>query len=259
MKLFLRIFVSVLFLLPIVWLISAALLPVGSAFPTTLRLVPDGATLDNFRRVGEIVPIWTFTLNSLKIVVFAVPLTLITSSMAGFAISQLPKKRQRHWVTASLALLMIPSIALWSTRFFIYKQLGLNDSWLTLIIPALMGSSPFYVLMFYRAFRRLPRAYFDAAQLDGAGVLTTWGKIGLPLARNTVIGVTILSFLQYWGDFISPLLYLSSERDFTLPVALQLLAQMSRSDWPLLMAAATLTMIIPVILFIFMVGLLRRA
>ncbi|MCA9976279.1 MAG: carbohydrate ABC transporter permease, partial [Anaerolineales bacterium] len=107
-----------------------------------------------------------------------------------------------------------------------------------------------YVLMFYRAFRRVPTAIYDAARLDGAGVLQSWGSVALPIARPTAIGVGLLSFIFYWGDFISPLLYLSSERQYTLPIALQLLQQLGRSDWPLLMAAAVMATAVPVILFL---------
>lgn len=145
---------------------------------------------------------------------------------------------------------MVPGVSLWSTRFIIYRQLGWYDSIWALIAPALMGTSPFFVLMFYRAFRRIPAAIYDSARIDGAGVLRTWSSVALPVARPTVVAVAILSFVLYWGDFISPLLYLSSEQRYTLPIALQLLQQLNRSDWPLLLAAAVLTMAIPVLLFI---------
>jgi multiple sugar transport system permease protein len=113
-----------------------------------------------------------------------------------------------------------------------------------------MGTSPFFILMFYRAFRRVPGAIYDSARIDGAGVIRTWGLVALPIARPTVIGVALLSFVLYWGDFASPLLYLNNESGYTLPVGLQFLQQMNRSDWPLLMAAAVLTMLIPVLLFL---------
>jgi multiple sugar transport system permease protein len=141
-------------------------------------------------------------------------------------------------------------MALWSSRFIIFRQLGWLDSIWALIAPAWMGTSPFFILMFYRAFRRVPAGIYDAARIDGAGVLRTWSQVALPIARPTAVGVALLSFVFYWGDFISPFLYLRSESRYTLPVALQLLQQMNRSDWPLLMAAAVLTALFPVLLFL---------
>jgi len=145
---------------------------------------------------------------------------------------------------------MVPGVALWSTRFLIFKILGWYNTIWALIAPAWMGTSPFYVLMFYRAFRRIPREMYESARLDGAGVLQTWRRIALPIARPTTIGVALLSFIFYWGDFISPLLYLRSEKYYTLPVGLQLLQQMGYSDWPLLMAAAVIATAVPLVLFL---------
>jgi multiple sugar transport system permease protein len=221
--------------------------------------VPEAATLENFARIWSAAPMARFTLNSLLVVALAVPLTLLTGSWAGLAMARLPRRSQRLWVVISLAVLMVPGIALWSTRFLIFRQLGWLDSVLALIAPAIMGTSPFYVLMFYRAFRRIPTAIYDAARLDGAGVLGLWWQVALPMARPTLIGVGLLSFIVYWGDFISPLLYLQTERRYTLPVALQLLQQLSPSDWGLLMAAAVWATAVPVLLFVFFQPLLVRS
>jgi multiple sugar transport system permease protein len=241
---------AALFLLPFIWMLSAALHPVGAPLPSSLRLLTSAPTARNFLRVWNLVPLGRFTLNSLQVVLLAVPLTVISSSWAGMGMARLPQAGQRRWVIISLAVLMVPGIALWSTRFLIYRQLGWLDSIWALIAPAWMGTSPFYVLMFYRAFRRIPSAMYDAARIDGAGVLQTWAWVILPVARPTAIGVALLSFVIYWGDFISPLLYLQSENHYTLPIALRLLEQMSRSDWPLLMAAVVWSALLPIALFL---------
>lgn len=249
-RLLLRLLAALLFLLPVVWMLAASLHPRGVPLPQTLRLLPEQVTLANYGRIWQLVPLTRFALNSLLVVATAVPLTLLISSWAGYAMALLPRPSQRRLLLLSLALLMVPSIALWSTRFFVYKALGWTDSLLALIAPAWMGTSPFYVLMFYRAFRRIPAALYDAARLDGAGVLQTWRLVALPLARPTAVGVALLSTIFYWGDFLSPLLYLSSERRYTLPIALQILQQMDRSDWPLLMAAGVVATAVPVVLFL---------
>jgi multiple sugar transport system permease protein len=248
----LRLAVVLLFLLPLLWMTAAALLPPGRPLPQTLRLYPADPTLENFARIWALVPLGRFTLNSLAITAIAVPLTVITGSWAGLAIAQLPRRSQRRWVVLSLAVLMVPGIALWSTRFLIYRQLGWLDSIWALIAPAWMGTSPFYVLMFYRAFRRIPTAIYDVARLDGADALTLWRRVALPMARPTALGVALLSFVAYWGDYLSPLLYISREELYTLPIALQSLQQMNRSDWPLLMAAAVWATAVPVLLFLLM-------
>jgi len=245
----LRFAVAVIFLLPLLWMVTAALTPPGVPLPTSLRLLPERPTLENFRRVWELVPLGRSTLNSLLVAALGVPLSVVTASWAGLSMARLPRPEQRRWVVISLAVLMVPGIALWSARFLIYRALGWYDSVWALVAPAWMGTSPFYVLIFYRAFRRIPGAIYDTARLDGVGVLQLWTRIALPMARPSVVGVALLAFVFYWGDFMSPLLYLNDPQKVTLPVALQLLEQLTRADWALLMAAAAWATLFPVLLF----------
>lgn len=245
-----RALVAFLFLLPLIWMASASLHRLGVLLPRSLQLLPPQPTLSNFDRVWELVPMGRYTLNSLLVVSIAVPLTLVTASWAGLAMARLSRPAQRRWVVISLAVLMVPGIALWSTRFLVYRALGWYDTVWALVAPAWMGTSPFFVLMFYRAFRRIPAAIYDSAVLDGADVLQLWSRVALPMARPTLLGVALLAFIFYWGDFVSPLLYLNSETRYTLPVALRLLEQLTRADWGLLMAAALWATAIPLALFL---------
>ena len=250
LALLLRIVVAIVFLLPLYWMAAASLHRLGVPLPTSLRLLPEQPTLANFPRVWSLLPIGRFTLNSVLVVMLGVPLTLVTASWAGLAMARLSRAAQRRWVVISLAVLMVPGIALWSTRFLVYRTLGWYDTVWALIAPAWMGTSPFFVLMFYRAFRRVPAAIYESAFLEGAGVLEMWARVAMPMARPTVLGVALLSFIFYWGDFVSPLLYLNSESNYTLPVALRLLEQMTRAEWGLLMAAALWATLIPLLLFL---------
>jgi multiple sugar transport system permease protein len=254
----LRFLAAFLFLLPLLWMVSASFYPSGEPLPTTLRLWPAQPTLSNYGRIFQLMPLGRYTLNSLLVIVLALPITLVVSSWAGLAMARLPRASQRRWIIISLAVLMVPGVALWSTRFLIYRQLGWYDSIWALVAPAWMGTSPFFVLMFYRAFRRIPAAIYDAAHLEGAGVLSTWWLVALPMARTTAIAVALLTFVFYWGDFISPLLYLRSGSLTTLPVALQTLQQLSRSDWSLMLAGAVWTMLIPVLLFLLLQPIFNR-
>ena len=249
-----RLILAAVFALPLLFMILAAFRPAGQ--PLASALWPNQTTLDNFRRLFAVLPVARYTLNSLLIVIPAVPLTVLISSWAGFAIARLPRPAQRRWVMVSLLALMVPGVALWSSRFLLYSRAGIGGTLWTLIIPALMGTSPFFVLMFYRAFRRIPAAIYDAARLDGAGVLAEWGRVALPIARPTAVAVAILAFILYWGDFISPLLYVGSADRYTLPVGLQLLEQLGRSDYPLLMAGALWATAAPLLLVLIAVAAL---
>lgn len=203
-------------------------------------------------------PILKYTLNSILVVALAVPTTIIIGSLVGFSISQLPHKSQGRWVIFLLFILMIPDIALWSSRFILYEAIGLYNTILALIAPSFIGTSPFYILIFYRAFRRIPYEAFASARLDGANMFSLWRLVALPMAKPTILGVGFLTLLVYWGDYISPLLYLQTEKRYTLAIALQLLQQMNPSAWSLLMAAAVFMTAFPFILFLFVLTRLPK-
>lgn len=244
----LRLALAAVFLLPLLWAALAALRPAGT--PLAAPLLATRPTLAAFPRLFAVLPVWRWTANSLAVAAVAVPLTLLTASWAGYAMARLPRPSQRRWVVLSLLMLMIPGVALWPARFLLYSRTGLHDTLWALIVPAFMGSSPFFVLMFYRAFRRIPPALYDAARLDGAGVLDTWGRVALPVARPTAAAVAVLAFILYWGDALSPLLYLSDTDRYTLPIGLQLLQQLGRADYPLLLAGALWAMAAPIALVV---------
>src|SRR5262249_54438341 len=131
-------------------------------------------------------------------------------------------------------------------RFALFTAVGLNDSLLALILPALMGTRPFFVLLFYWTFRRLPRELFEAARLDGATYAQLWRLVALPLARPTMAVVSVLAFTLYWSDYISALMFLRTESLYTYSLRLQMFTQQSATVQPLAMSA-TVIAILPVV------------
>lgn len=226
------------FLLPLLWVIAASLRTPGLPPTRTIEWLPEPLSLGNYLRVFELVPLAAQVGNSLVVAAVAVPTTLVVASWAGYAMAQLPDRWRGRLVIASLALLMIPASALFLTRYVLFTWMGLVDSLAALAIPAVMGSSPLFVLLFYWTFRRMPGEILDAAQLDGLGPFQTWARIAMPLAAPTTLTVAVLAFLFYWSDFVNPLLYLKSDELYTLPVGVRQLQQLDRSNWPLLMAGA---------------------
>ena len=208
--------------------------------------------MESYGSVFELLPFGRYLLNSLAVVALAVPLTIVTASLAGFAMALLERRARATLVVLSVMVLMVPVTALWLTRFLVVRWAGLSDSLLALVLPALAGSSPFFVLIYYWTFRRLSRDLFEMARLDGAGPFATWRRIGLPLARPASVAVAVLTFILYWSDFISPLLYLRSQDLYTLPLGLRQLQQLDRGDWPILMAGAVM-LTVPAVLFFLLV------
>jgi multiple sugar transport system permease protein len=244
--------VAALFLLPLLWMITAALREPGLPPPRSVEWLPTSPSPGNFEAVFELLPFGRYMLNSLAVVVLAVPLTILTSSMAGFSMALLERRSRAALVVLSVALLLVPVTALWLTRFLLFSWVGLTDSLLALVVPALAGSSPLFVLLFYWTFRRMSAEMFETAHLDGAGAVAVWRRIALPNARPTMVAVAVLTFILYWSDFISPLLYLRDQDLYTLPLGLRQLQQLDPTDWPLLMAGAVM-LTLPAVLFFLLV------
>jgi multiple sugar transport system permease protein len=242
----------VLFLLPLLWMVTAALREPGLPPARTVEWLPMSPRPDNFITLFDLLPFGRYLVNSLAVVALAVPLTIVTSSLAGFAMALLGRRSRTILVVLSVALLLVPVTALWLTRYLIIHWAGLTDSLLALVLPAFAGSSPLFVLLYHWTFRRATPEVFENARLDGAGPLTTWRRIALPLATPTTVAVAVLTFILYWSDFIGPLLYLRSQELYTLPLGLRQLQQLDPADWPLLMAGAVV-LTVPAIIFFLLV------
>jgi multiple sugar transport system permease protein len=227
-------------------MLTGSLRRAGLPPPRTAELVPDDPTLDNYRRAFELVDLARYTFNSALVVAIAVPLTLLFASWAGFAMARVPRRVAGWLVAASLVSLMVPITALLVPRFAIFSWLGLTDTYVPLVAPALIGMSPFYVLLFYWGFRRIPAELFEACRLEGLSPFTVWRRIGLPLVRPVTVAVAVLAAVFTWSNFLDPLIFLFSEDLFTLPLGLRSLAQVDRQDFPLLLAGAV-TATVPVV------------
>ena len=234
------------FLLPLAFMVSGSLRRAGLPPPRTPELIPDPVTLDGYARAFDLVDLPRYALNSLIVVAAAVPLTVLFASWAGFAMSQLSRRAAGILVAVSLVVLMVPLTALLVSRFALFTTLGLTNTFIPLIAPSLMGTSPFYVLLFYWSFRRLPGELFEAARLEGMGPLGVWRHVAMPLVRPVTVAVGVLAFVFTWGNFLDPLIYLFDQQRFTLPLGLRALAQLDRQNFPLLMAGSVVATV-PVI------------
>lgn len=238
--------IALLFVAPLYWVLTNSLRPVGLPPPRTLEWLPQPVAWSNYLAVFQLVPLGQQVRNSLFVSTIGALLTLVTASWAGFAMAQMPAGVRRWLVGLAIALLMIPSTAVWLPRYVLFTSLGVIDTYLALFAPALMGTKSLYALMFYWTFRRVPVELFESARLDGAGAFTIWQHIALPAALPTALAVLLLAFTHYWSDFVDPLLFLKSEERYTLAVGLRMLQQMDITNWSLLLAAVVV-MTAPVI------------
>ncbi|MFA5890669.1 MAG: carbohydrate ABC transporter permease [Actinomycetota bacterium] len=232
--------VSVAFLLPLAVAIAGSFRGEGLPPPRGIEILPATASLDGYRSAFSLVPLARALANSLAIAAIAVPLAVGIAALAGYAIARAGRRARGLGLGVQLGLLLVPVSALWLGRFAIFSGLGVTDTWIPLIAPALMGGSPLFVLLFWLAFRRIPSDIFDAALLEGASHARVWRRVAMPMVRSTTAAVGLLAFSLSWGNFIDPLLYLNSEHLYTAPLMLRSLEQLGPTNWPVVLAGATL-------------------
>ncbi|MDP8955382.1 MAG: carbohydrate ABC transporter permease [Actinomycetota bacterium] len=232
------ILMSAVFVLPLIYMVTGSLRKAGLPPPRTPEFLPSPLAFENYERAFELVDIPRYTLNSLFVAAVAVPLTIVFASWAGFAMSLLSRRTAGILVAISLVVLMIPITALLVPRFVMFRTVGLTNTYVPLILPSLMGTSPFYVLLFYWGFRRLPGELFDTARLEGMSPMAMWRRVAMPLVRPITVAVGVLAFVFTWSNFLDPLIYLFDQQKFTVPLGLRLLLQLDRQNYPLLLAGA---------------------
>jgi multiple sugar transport system permease protein len=230
--------VTVTFALPLLFMVTGSLREPQLPPPRTPQLVPDPLGLGSYDRAFDLVDLGRYALNSLLVAALVAPLSVLVASLAGFALLGLSGRVTRLVVVASVVALMIPATALIVPRFALFRALGVTDTYVPLVAPALLATSPLYVLLFAWAFRRLPADLYDACRLADMSPFSIWWRMAMPLVRPVTVGVGVLAFVISWGNFLDPLVYLYDPDLYTLPLGLRALAELDRTDYPVLLAGA---------------------
>lgn len=241
--------VGTLFIVPLIFMALGSLRPPGLPPPDGFEFLPESPTLGNFEIASRFVPIARQILNSSIVVAFAVPLSVLVASLTGFAIVRRADRFSKIVLGVVLVAWLIPTSLLWVPRFTLFKYVGLTDSLIPLIAPALIATSPFYVLLFALAYRRIDPQIFEAARLDGWSEFSIWRLVAFPLAKATALAVAVLAFVVHWSNFADPLIYLSDTDLFTLPLGLRSLQTLEPANFPILLAAACIASLPPIFAF----------
>jgi len=230
--------VTVVFALPLLFMFTGSLREPQLPPPRTPQLFPDPLGLGSYDRAFDLLDLARYALNSLLVAGLVAPLSVLVASLAGFALTGLSRRVTGLVLAASVVALMIPATALIVPRFALFRALGVTDTYVPLVAPALIATSPLYVLVFAWAFRRLPADLYDACRLAGMSPLATWWRMAMPLVRPVTVGIGVLAFVVSWGNFLDPLVYLYDPDLYTLPLGLRALAELDRTDYPVLLAGA---------------------
>ena len=232
-------------LLPMLWMLSASFMRAGEANMFPPRLLPAAPTLDHYRALFTRLNLGRYLLNSTLIAVAVTSISLLINSMAGYAFAKLRfRGRDRTFGLLTMGL-VIPVQVSMLPLFLLLREMGLINTYWGVIIPGL--ASIFGIFLIRQYTLSLPDDLLDAARIDGAGEFRIYWSIVLPVIRPILATLAIWTFLSTWNDFMWPLIVLSDDRMFTLPVALSNLSGERVQDTELMMAGSVLT-VLPVML-----------
>jgi multiple sugar transport system permease protein len=250
--------ISILFIIPLLWMISTSLKEASDL--VGIRWIPTRLAWENYVDAFSfgMWPQWTF--NTIVITFFSVVGQVFSSSLVAYAFARLRWRGRDTLFSLVLATMMLPSVVTMIPQFVVFAKLpafGFMGSkvwvntFLPLIVPAFTGSA-FYIFLLRQFMRGIPQDLTDAARLDGAGELRIWWSIILPMTKPALAVVAIFTFQGAWQDFMGPLLYLQSEKYYTLQLGLRQFEAAAGGSpaWHWLMAASLMVMLPVLVVFI---------
>jgi multiple sugar transport system permease protein len=236
---------ALLALAPLAWMVSASFMPAGEANSYPPRLLPSEPTLDHYRALFTRLDLARYLANSAFLSLVVTLLALAVNSMAGYAFAKFRFRGRDRLFRTLLGGLVVPVQVAMLPLFLLMKQLGFINSYWGVIIPGM--ASIFGIFLIRQYALAVPDELLDAARMDGASEWRIYWSIVLPVIRPILVTLAIFTFMGTWNDFMWPLIVLSDDAKYTLPVALANLSGEHVQDTELMMAGSVLT-VLPVLL-----------
>jgi multiple sugar transport system permease protein len=243
-----------LFLLPFVWALSTALKVPGEVFLYPPRWIPHHIRWQNFSEAwSATLPFQIYFKNSIILTVLPVIGQTLSCSLVAYGFARFRFPGRDFLFMVMIATLLIPPQVTLVPQFIMFRHLGWIDSFKPLIVPSYFATSAFSIFLFRQFFMTIPRELDEAAMIDGCGYFRFFFRILLPLSKPALVAVALIGFFTSWNDFLGPLIYLDSPHKFPLALGLNFFLTSyggGVQHMALLMAAALITMLLPLALFI---------
>ena len=242
--------VTVVFLMPIFWMVSTSLKSNRHVFDLPIQWVPRPALWSNYPAAYATVHFTRYFLNSAIVTGSVTVLNVLLSALAGYGLAKYRFLGRHVLLVLILATLMLPLEVVMVPLFLTVQRLGWLNSYQGMIVP--IAGNALGVLMMRQYFLSLPDDLIAAARIDGAGHVSTFLRIGVPLAWPALLTAAILIFQSTWDDFVWPFLIISNTSKATVPLAVQTFQSAETSNFPMLMAVSSIASVpLTVLFFVF--------
>ena len=240
--------VSIIVVIPYIWMLSNSFKTTIETLTDPMHIIPQEFTLDGYIKVLTKSPFFHWFGNSVFITCTNTLVILFTSTLVGYLFARFRFRGKDFLFAMLMFTMMVPAQVTMITTFIIIDDIGLYDSVWALIIPSFVNVFGIYLCKQYC--EEIPRELIESARIDGAGDFAIYWRIVIPQIRPAIGALAIFTFMEYWNDYLNPLIYLSSTEKMTLPLALSYFSTQHTTDLSATMAASALIMIPAAVVFI---------
>lgn len=240
--------IGITFLVPLLWILSTSLKTAGQVFIVPVQWIPTRPRWSNFVEIFTILPLTSFIRNTLIVTLLGTAGTIFSSLVVGYSLARLRWPGRDAMFTLLIATMMLPFIVTLIPTFILFKYLNWLDTLLPLFVPSWFGQA-FYIFLMRQFMIGLPVELEEAARIDGASSLRILVRVIAPLCGPAVATIAIFAFLAHYNDFMGPLIYLSTNEKFTLPLGIYWYQGRYGNSWHLVMAVSTVALLPVIVLF----------
>ena len=248
-----NIVIGIIFVSPLIWMISASLKPESLIFAnmnSITTFLPAQASLDNYFEVFRRINMVNVFKNTILYIALILIFDLIVNSICGYALAKFEFRGKKMIMTLVVALMVMPMEAILLPLYIEMSQLGWVNTLQALVVPFI--AKCFSLYMFQNFFRDIPNDLLEAAAIDGSNPIGTFFKIVMPIAKTVYATVFILDFVAHWNDFMWPFLVMTGEDKRTIQLAVQSFFSTSPVHYSAIMASLVVSAIPMIVMFIFM-------
>lgn len=232
---------AIIFVAPILWMLSTALKEAEDIFVMPPQWIPDPIVFTNFADVFTKMDFLQYLKNTVWVSVLPVFGQLLSVPLVVYSITKIDWKGAKIIFPLVLVTMMIPWQVTQIPMYTTWSKLGFVNTFVPLVLPAFFGS-PYYIYLMRQFMKGIPNSLIDAARIDGANDLKILYRVVMPLCKPIIVTVALLVFIAAWNDFNGPLMYLQQSDKYTLSVGLQNVMSNNtlKRQYNLVMAAVTM-------------------
>ncbi len=241
---------SIVALVPFVWMISSSLKTSVDVFSIPMRWIPQEFHWDNYLKIWQKVPLLTYFKNTAVLAVIVTCMQILTSSFAAYAFAKMQFKGRDLLFMCYIGTIAVPWQVYMVPQFIMMRSIGLYDTiWAMVVLQSFSAFGVFLMRQFYLG---IPNDLSEAARIDGLSEYGIWARIILPLAKPAIATLCIFTFVNTWNDYMGPMIYLTTDTEKTIQVGLRRFIQAYSADYNLIMAASLCSLLPVTVVFLFL-------